>query len=633
MATVSTKCNGTYGSHYTLYLEYSLNSQDYKNNCSNITVSMYGKSDSTSYKAYNTSAVNPVSLSVEGSTKVSKNISMDFRNKKTVSMASWTGNVYHNSRGELSVDLAGSFSIKGVSSLRGGSISRSWTLPTIPRESSVTCTDGNIGSSVTVNINRASSSFSHTITYNFQGLTGTIATKTGNTSIGWTLPTSFFAKIPNSKSASGTIKCETYDGSTYIGSSTCRFNAFVSNSEPTISATVEDVNATTIALTGNKNKLIKYFSNAQVDIIATAKNSATISSRQVVCGGKTGTSASNTLNGVESGTFDISCTDSRGFTANTTVTKTLVEYVKLAFTDLTLARPTTTSNTVNMSLKGNYFNTSFGSVANTLALKYRYRVSDGTWNGYTTLTPTKSGNTYSLNKSLGDIYDFNNSYEFEFVATDKLMTITNTVIVSRGIPIIDIGKDDIVINSYINFMEQTMMKNDIKRTNTFYSAKRTDTDTEVNFGIGVSGINRGVYDTKFDKWMIYSDNSKTYVNEIPIDRVVAYSNGSGTTGTITLSYDASKYNHMRVSYKFNGNEYCSNTFSDVGYVGGYYWVGITQTASSDEYTYARSCLINVNGKTITLQRNRSTGFSKTDNDIYTPGGDNNLYITKVELWN
>ena len=31
-----------------------------------------------------------------------------------------------------------------------------------------------------------------------------------------------------------------------------------------MSATIEDVNATTIALTGDKNKLIKYFSNAKV---------------------------------------------------------------------------------------------------------------------------------------------------------------------------------------------------------------------------------------------------------------------------------------------------------------------------------------------------------------------------------
>ena len=449
MATVSEKCNGTYGSHYTLYLEYSLNSQDYKNNCSNITVSMYGKSDSTSYKAYNTSAVNPVSLSVEGSTKVSKNISMDFRNKKTVNMASWTGNVYHNSRGELSVDLAGSFSIKGVSSLRGGSISRSWTLPTIPRESSVTCTDGNIGSSVTVNINRASSSFSHTITYNFQGLTGTIATKTGNTSIGWTLPTSFFAKIPNSKSASGTIKCETYDGSTYIGSSTCRFNAFVSNSEPTISATVEDVNATTIALTGNKNKLIKYKSTAKIVINATAKNSSSISSYKTVCAGKSASTATSNITEIESGNFDVSCTDSRGFTSSTTVKKEIVDYIKLAITSLELSRPNTTSNTVNISLKGNYFNASFGSVSNTLALKFRSRISGGTWGSYINLNPTKSGNTFLISGNLGSTYNFNNEYEFEFVATDKVSTITQTSIVSRGIPLIDIGKDDIVINGDI----------------------------------------------------------------------------------------------------------------------------------------------------------------------------------------
>lgn len=449
MATVSEKCNGTYGSHYTLYLEYSLNSQDYKNNCSNITVSMYGKSDSTSYKAYNTSAVNPVSLSVEGSTKVSKNISMDFRNKKTVSMASWTGNVYHNSRGELSVDLAGSFSIKGVSSLRGGSISRSWTLPTIPRESSVTCTDGNIGSSVTVNINRASSSFRHTITYNFQGLTGTIATKTGNTSIGWTLPTSFFAKIPNSKSASGTIKCETYDGSTYIGSSTCRFNAFVSNSEPTISATVEDVNATTIALTGNKNKLIKYKSTAKVVISATAKNSSSISSYKTVCAGKSASTATSNIAEIESGNFDVSCTDSRGFTSSTTVKKEIVDYIKLAITSLELSRPNTTSNTVNIYLKGNYFNASFGSVSNTLALKFRSRISGGTWGSYINLNPTKSGNTFLISGNLGSTYNFNNEYEFEFVATDKVSTITQTSIVSRGIPLIDIGKDDIVINGDI----------------------------------------------------------------------------------------------------------------------------------------------------------------------------------------
>ena len=54
----------------------------------------------------------------------------------------------------------------------------SWELTTIPRASSVSATNANIGSETTITIARASSSFTHTITYKFGSLTGTIATKT-----------------------------------------------------------------------------------------------------------------------------------------------------------------------------------------------------------------------------------------------------------------------------------------------------------------------------------------------------------------------------------------------------------------------------------------------------------------------
>ena len=137
------------------------------------------------------------------------------------------------------------------------------------------------GSATTININRASSSFTHTIRYSFSGLTGTIATKTSSTSIGWTIPTSFYAKIPNSKSGMVTINCQTFNGNTSIGTSSTTANVFVINSEPTITATIEDVNSATVALTGDSNKIVRYMSNAKVDITATAKNSATISSRKV----------------------------------------------------------------------------------------------------------------------------------------------------------------------------------------------------------------------------------------------------------------------------------------------------------------------------------------------------------------
>ena len=302
------------------------------------------------------------------------------------------------------------------------------------------------GSATTININRASSSFTHTITYSFSGLTGTIATKTSSTSIGWTIPTSFYEKIPDAKSGVVTINCQTFNGNTSIGTSSTTANVFVINSEPTITATIEDVNSATVALTGDSNKIVRYMSNAKVDITATAKNSATISSRKVVCGNKSGTSTSNTLNGVESGTFTVSCTDSRGYSASATITKTLVDYIKLAITDISLERPTTTSNTVNAIIKGNYFNANFGVTDNTFEMKFRYRQSGEEWSSYTTLTATITNNTFNFSTSLGDIYNFNNEYEFEFVITDKLMNVTQSVIVTRGIPIVDIGEDDVIVN-------------------------------------------------------------------------------------------------------------------------------------------------------------------------------------------
>lgn len=385
--------------------------------------------------------------------------STNFPEKSTKTLFSKEVTIPHNSDGTKTVSASFRVTTGMTGTLSGGVLtaSTSKTLSTIPRASSVTCADGNIGSSTTININRVSSAFTHTLKYTFGNKSGTIATKTSSTSIGWNIPTSFYEVIPNSKSGRGTITCETYNGNTLIGTKTCTFNAFVINSNPSVSATIQDVNTKTIALTGDSNTLVKYMSNAKVDITATAKNSATISSRKVVCGSKTGTATSNTLNNVESGTFAVSCMDSRGNTASTKITKDMVNYIKLAFTDISLTRPSTTSNTVNCILKGNYFNGNFGQVDNTMNLKYRYREAQGEWSNYIEIVSNINGNTFNYTENLGDVFDFNHEYEFEFILTDKLMSITQKVTVSRGIPIIDIGENDIVINREIFKKEKEVL--------------------------------------------------------------------------------------------------------------------------------------------------------------------------------
>lgn len=483
-------------------------------------------------------------------------------------------NVAHNDNGTGTCSISGWCYAPDGTSLNGQKVEggATVTLDTIARKSSVTCADGNIGSATTININRQASSFKHTIKYDFSELTGTIATKTSETSIGWVIPTSFYAKIPNAKAGKGTITCETYSGDTLVGTSNCTFNAFVINSEPEVSATIEDANATTIALTGDKNKLVKYFSNAKVVITATAKNSATIKSQRVVCeDGKSATTSTSTLNNVESEKFTISATDSRGLSTSIDVNKTLVNYIKLAITEATLTRPSTTSNIINAIIKGNYYNDNFGVVDNTLNVKWRYRLSGATeWGTYNEIEITITNNTFNKTLELGTDFDYKQAYEFEIVATDKLKSDTVNRLVTAGIPIIDIGEKDVMVNgdSYIQGVIQainglvsrgtgqagTAVGNGnlvIKKVN---NTEAPNNGVVLEFGnskawtgqlyIGDSA-KQGIY---YNGWSGGVRGSWRRLADVP---VVLYSNDAGTNGSITLSESSANFAILEFFYRDN----------------------------------------------------------------------------------
>ena len=48
--------------------------------------------------------------------------------------------------------------------------------------------------------------------------------------------------------------------------------------------------------------------------------------------------------------------------------------------------------------------------------------------------------------------------------------------------------------------------------NTYFRAKRTDTGTEVSFGIGAGGTNHGLYSQKLGKWMVYGNDTNIFLN-------------------------------------------------------------------------------------------------------------------------
>ena len=352
--------------------------------------------------------------------------------------------IAHNPDGSKSFTVSG-FSGWIYASGNTYASSQSFTLPTIPRASSVSCSTADIGSNATISISRASSSFTHTLTYSFGGLSGTIATKTSSTSVSWTIPTTFYAQIPNAKSGTGTITCDTYNGSTLIGSKSTSFTATVSESasKPTLNPTAVDSNATTTALTGDSSKFIKYYSNASVSTGASARNSATLKSQKITCGAKSISSASGTINSVESGSFTFSATDSRGYTTTQTVKKTLINYIKL--TCSMEAGAPTTAGVATLKISGNYWDGTFGALANTLTVQYRYKTQGGSYGSWTTVSATKSNNTYNATATISG-FDYRTTYVFQARAVDKLATVNTDEQARRTTPIFDWSKDDFNVN-------------------------------------------------------------------------------------------------------------------------------------------------------------------------------------------
>ena len=399
------------------------------------------------------------SVTVNGS-KYSGTNTIGISTNTTKTLASGSTTIAHNSDGTktFSFSFSQQFDINysGVGQIGTKSGSGSGTLTTIPRTSSVSSTNANIDDPIKITINRSSSSFTHTLTYSFCNLSGTIATKTGSTSVSWTLPTSFYAQIPNAKSSWGRIVCQTYNGDTLIGSSECRFDVYVNEStnKPTMSPTVVDTNGKTKTLTGDENKFIKYYSSANFAFNASAKNSATIKTHSLKVGSQQTSNSSGTFQNVDSASFAFVVTDSRGFSVSQTLNKTLINYIKLT---CVLDASLNGEGALTLKMNGNYFNGSFGAKNNSLRVGYRYKTIGGNYSSWTYVTATISGNKYTATATVSGL-NYQQSYVVQAWAGDQIYEAglggdvysAEKQISSK--PIFDWGKNDFHFHvpAYIN---------------------------------------------------------------------------------------------------------------------------------------------------------------------------------------
>ncbi len=390
------------------------------------------------------------------------------------------GVISHENDGTKNVALSANMSISGIG--MSGSISATVSLPTIPRTSDIACTSPKVGDVAMVTLTRKASAYRDTVSYTIGSLTGTLATKTADTSIAFntsSIASSIYTQMGSTnKQIAGTMTVQTYNGDTLIGTKSTNFTLYAKESDciPTITATVVDVNNTTTALTGDNNKIVKGYSNAKITYTITARNGATLTSK-TVNGATLGTSP-YTINGATTNVFTIVATDSRGYSKTLTITKTLINYVPLAI-NFNAFRPTPTGSEIKVNFSGNYYNGSFGSTSNTLTLSWKYRLKGASsWtNGgnFTLNTHYKiSGNTFysGTGSSASDIslstslFPYNNVYEIGIFYADKLISTNTVKAVPKGKPIANWDDENFNVNGKLNVEKAASFKS----TSTFTGA-------------------------------------------------------------------------------------------------------------------------------------------------------------------
>ena len=378
----------------------------------------------------------------------------------TETITSGGDTITHNNDGSKTLTLNAGMQVTGIGFY--GSISADVSLPTIPRTTDIACTSPYVGDTAVVSLTRKASSYRDTVSYRIGSLTGTLATKTANTTVPFdtsSIASSIYTEMGSTnKSISGTMTVQTYSGNTLIGSKSTSFTLYAKESDcvPTITATIVDINSDTLALTGDNNKIVKGYSNAQVTFAITTKNGATLSSKTI--NGAALNTSPQVIEGTNTNVFSIVAVDSRGYASTLTITKELIDYVTLSL-NYNAFRPSPTGSEIDVNFTGNYFNGSFGNTNNSLTLSWKYRLKGAeNWtNGGTFVLNTDykiSGNTfYSGNgQSASDIvlsnslFPYNKVYEIGIFYDDQLLSYATVKTVPKGQPVVNWDDDGFYMN-------------------------------------------------------------------------------------------------------------------------------------------------------------------------------------------
>ena len=374
----------------------------------------------------------------------------------TMALRSWEGWISHNSDGTGSGTCWGRTLMEAMG-VDTGWVQGDFTLPTIPRASKPTaspnpCVLWQGGQTLTVNTNRKSSAFKHTISVQCGSWSWTSTARSVETSVSVPIPYTVGAQIPaTSKTATATVTCTTYNGTTQIGSAqTCSVTIQINAQQDHANIgtiTVQDINSRTSSIVGAET-FIYGISTLQATIPLTVSGSYTqLASAVVTCGTKSqtytlsGTSQTITFtfDKVDYNSLTVKVTDKRGNSVTATKSYTLMPYQAETVTG-TVGRVTATGSTAVGQVSGVAYGGNYGQASNELTITYRYKEHDATtWADSTysaTLTLNDGQQTYTHAITLLEAFDYQKQYDIQFVVNDLFNTATYTAQLMQGLPIL-----------------------------------------------------------------------------------------------------------------------------------------------------------------------------------------------------
>lgn len=496
--------------------------------------------------------------------------------KGTIASGSYT--IAHNSEGNASFSASVSSAIYSSSTNCNGS--GSWSLPQIARASQPSCITwpntteniGDIGSTITIHMNSHSSAFTHTVRYSFYDLNETIATGVKD-NCRWTIPDSFYSKMPNLNSSWGTIYADTYNGSTKIGTKSVKFTCNVANANPEIDKIdYYDSNQKTSDITEDNQIIIRNNSNLEFKLTnLIALKYATLSKVEILLNGitKSATLSGSSVpsqainfgivNSSSNLTASISVIDSRGNRTSYSKDITIVDWVQ-------------PSAIINCQRENNFYSTTHltvdGSISsindkNVIKIKYQYKKTTDT--NYSTL------NTIQDNTQTSFEIDNKFAWDIRIIVSDLIGSTTYNLFVDKGIPIV-----------YFDRLLSSM---------------------------GVNCFPK--YDNSFE------------ANGVSLSGKVLYNSANGTAETVTLSDSAENYTYLEIFYRSSGDNACGSVkvFSPNGklvHLGTIHYIA--------DFDYAKFALVSVSESMITFSQNYQITLK---NNGSTYSAENAIFITRV----